>query len=456
MKMGNEILEAGSERPLFTKRALAALIGPLLVEQALGVMIGMADTVMVSSLGEAAVSSVSLVDNVNVLLFQVFSALAAGGAVVVSQYVGSGDRERGCDAAGQLYRVSFLLSAVIAIPSLLFNRAILTAVFGRLDENVLRGAMVYYMISAFSYPFLALYNAGAALFRAMGNSRVSMYASMVMNLVNVAGNALLIYGLKMGVAGAAAASLFARALGAVYLTARLRSPRNMIRVEKLWKPVFRRDMIGRILKIGVPNGLENGMFQIGKLVVMNLIASLGTMAIAANAVVSSMASLATLPGNGVGLGLITVVGQCMGAGRPDEASANVRRLMMACHAMMSVTCGALFFFSRQVVGFYNLSSEAGALASHIIRFYSVWCVLIWPESFTLPCALRGAGDARFTMTVSILSMWACRIGLCYLLTLRFGMGLPGVWVAMIIDWAVRMAAFVVRFARGKWRAIKVI
>ena len=456
MKTEDGGLGMGNERPLFSNRSLAALIGPLLVEQALAVMIGMVDTMMVSSLGEAAVSSVSLVDNVNLLMIQIFSALAAGGAVVVSQYVGSRDEENACESANQLYRASFITALAIALPSLLFNRSILTGVFGRLEEDVLGGAVTYYALTAFSYPFLALYFSGASVFRSMGNSRVSMRASLVMNLVNVTGNALLIYGFGLGVTGAGITTLFARALGAVYLTARLRSRKNAIHIEKIWKPAFRRDLIGRILGIGVPNGLENGMFQIGKLVVMNLIASLGTTAIAANAVVSSMASVATLPGNGVGLGMVTVVGQCMGAGRPDEAASNVRKLMLACHALMLVTCGALFAFSGQIVGLYSLSGEAGALAGRIFRFYSVWCFLIWPESFTLPSALRGAGDARFTMAVSMLSMWVCRIALCYLLTLRFGMGLAGVWVAMIIDWAMRMIAFIIRFARGKWRSIKVI
>ncbi|MBR3504469.1 MAG: MATE family efflux transporter [Clostridia bacterium] len=446
----------GNEKALFSNRSLAALIGPLIVEQALAVLIGMADTMMVSSLGEAAVSSVSLVDNVNLLMIQVFSALAAGGAVIVSQYVGSRDGANACESASQLYRASFLVSLAIALPSLLFSRAILTGVFGRLEEDVLSGAMTYYALTAVSYPFLALYFSGASVFRSMGNSRVSMYASLVMNLVNVAGNALLIYVVKLGVLGAALSTLLARVLGALYLTARLYNRKNAIYIEKIWMPSFRGGLIGRILKIGVPNGLENGMFQIGKLVVMNLIASLGTAAIAANAVVSSMASVCTLPGNGVGLGMVTVVGQCMGAGRPDEAASNVKKLMAASHALMLVTCGALFFFARQVIGFYGLSPEAAQTAYGIIRFYTVWCVLIWPESFTLPSALRGAGDARFTMLTAMLSMWLCRIGLCWLFTLRFGMGLKGVWVAMIIDWAVRMAAFIIRFARGKWRSIKVI
>ena len=449
--------EASARRgPIFTNRSLSALIGPLLVEQVLAVMIGMADTMMVSSLGEAAVSSVSLVDNVNLLLIQIFSALAAGGAVIASQYVGNRDRANACESGSQLYRMSLLASLAIALPSLLFNRPILTTVFGQLDEDVLRGAMTYYTLSALSFPFLALYNSGAALFRSMGNSRVSMYASMVMNLVNVAGNALLIYGAKLGVMGAGLSTLVARALGAVYLTVRLHNRKNDIYIEKVFIPLFRRELIGRILKIGVPNGLENGMFQIGKLVVMNLIASLGTAAIAANAVVSNMASFCMLPGMGIGLGMVTVVGQCMGAGRPDEAELNVKKLMLATHAMMFFTCAAVFIFARQLIGFYGLSAEAAEMAFRIIRFYTVCCFLIWPGSFTFPNALRGAGDARFTMVVAMLSMWICRIALCYLFVLRFNMGLFGVWVAMVLDWVGRVTAFIIRFKRGKWRTIKVI
>ena len=449
-------MDRAEGKPVFTNRALVSLIGPLLIEQALAVTIGMADTVMVSQLGEAAVSAISLVDGVNILLIQVFSALAAGGAVVTSQYVGSRDRENACASARQLYQLSFLCALAIAAPSLLFNRAILTTVFGKLEESVLAGAMTYYTLSALSYPFLALYNSGAALFRSMGNSKVSMYASVVMNIVNVGGNALLIYGLKLGVAGAGIATLLSRALGAVYLTWLLRKRDNAVYVDRLAKIRFSRSMVGKILKIGVPNGLENGMFQIGKLLVMNLIASLGTAAIAANAIGNTMAGLAVLPGNGIALGMVTVVGQCMGAGRPDEAVSNVRKLMIACHALMLLTCSVLVIFVRQLVGFYHLSPEADRMAVEIISFYGVASFLMWPESFTLPCALRGAGDARFTMIVSMASMWLFRIGFSYLLTLRCGMGLMGVWIAMVIDWVARVTAFIIRFARGRWRRIKVI
>ncbi len=443
-------------RPLFTNRSLARLIGPLLIEQALAVTIGMADTVMVSSLGEAAVSSISLVDSINILLIQIFSALAAGGAVVASQYVGSRDRANACEAACQLCRVAFLAAVAIAVPCILFNRPIIPLVFGQLDEDVYNGALTYFLLSALSYPFLALYNSGAALFRSMGNSMISMLASLAMNIVNVCGNALLIYGLRWGVAGAGIATLFSRAMGAVLLMRLLRSRENVIFIEKLWQPRFHRGLIRRILKIGVPNGMENGSFQVGKLLVMNLIASLGTASIAANAVSNTIAGFAVLPGSGIAIGMVTVVGQCMGARRPDEAVLCVKKLMLSCHAMMLFTCSALLIFVRPLVGFFNLSPEARDMAVSILRLYGVSSFLIWPESFTLPGALRGAGDARFTMIVAMLSMWIFRIGFSYLIALTFHMGVLGVWIAMLIDWVARVICFITRWTRGKWRALRVI
>ena len=449
-------MQVAENKPLFNRRSLVSLIGPLLVEQALAVTIGMADTVMVSGLGEAAVSSISLVDSISVLLIQVFSALAAGGAVVVSQYVGSRDQKNACAAANQLFQIAFLCAMVIAIPSLLFNRAILGAVFGELEPAVMSGAMTYYALCAVSYPFLAVYNSGAAVFRSMGNSRVSMYASIVMNIVNVAGNALLIFVVKIGVAGAGISTLISRALGAVILTALLCKKNQPVHLDKVWQFRFTKGIVSRILRMGVPNGLENGMFQIGKLLVMRLIAGMGTAAIAANAIGNTLSGIAVLPGSGIGLGMVTVVGQCMGARRPDEAAHNTKLLMIASHALMLITCSIEFFFAHQIIGLFELSEEAYVMAVNVTMFYDVCSFLFWPESFTLPCALRGAGDARFTMIVSMLSMWIFRIGFSFLLVKVFNLGLMGVWEAMVIDWLARIVCFIIRFARGKWRSIQLI
>ena len=298
------------ENPLFfSNHALVRLLVPLVIEQLLAVTIGMADTVMVTSVGEAAVSGISLVDSINILFIQVFSALASGGAIVTAQYLGRQERKNACIAAKQLLYATTALAAIIMAVALIFHRALLRLIFGNIDPAVMENAIVYFQLSAVSYPFLAVYNAGAALFRSMGNSKVSTLVSFLMNVVNIGGNAVLIYGFHWGVAGAATASLVSRAMAAVIMLVLICHKNNPIHIEKVWKPELHFDMIRRILKIGVPNGVENGMFQIGKLIVQGLVATFGTSAIAANAIANTIASFINTPGTAIQLGLATVVGQ---------------------------------------------------------------------------------------------------------------------------------------------------
>ncbi|MEG0767035.1 MAG: MATE family efflux transporter [Clostridia bacterium] len=320
----------------------------------------------------------------------------------------------------------------------------------------MQGAKTYFWLSALSFPSLALYNACAALYRAMGNSKVSMLTSLLMNLVNIVGNAILIYGFGLGVAGAAIASLFSRTLGAILMLFLIVRPTHAIFISKLYRPSLHADMVGRILRIGIPNGLENSMFQVGKLLVQGLIASFGTSAIAANAIANSVASLANTPGAAIGLGLVTVVGQCMGARAPDQAVHYTRRLMRLTYLCMGVFDVMLFLLAGPLVRMFHLSPEAASSATFILRTFAVSAIFLWPLSFTTPNALRAAGDARFTMLTSILSMWLFRIGLSYVFGRFFHMGVLGVWIAMYVDWAVRALAFTLRFERGKWRHIQVI
>ncbi len=449
-------LEQEARRELFDRKALARLLVPLLIEQLLALTIGMADTVMVSSLGEAAVSAVSLVDGINVLLLSILSAMATGGAVVASQYLGHRDEQQACNSARQLYQLTFLGALAVAVVCLTFNRALLRGIFGHVEEAVLDGAVIYFALTALSYPFMALYNSGAALFRSMGNSKVSMYISLVMNLANIGGNALMIFGFHWGVAGAGAATLLSRIVGAVAVTWLLMDRHHPIHLHKLHKISFQKDMVGRILRVGVPNGLENGMFQVGKLLVLNLTSSFGTAAIAANAICNTVAGVAVLPGSTVGLAMVTVVGQCMGAGDSEQADRGIRRLMLLTHGAMLVTGLGVALLNGPLVDIFNLSGEAAAMARSVLRMYGLTSLVFWPTSFTLPCGLRGAGDARFTMLVSVGSMWACRIGLSYLLGGYMGMGLMGVWIAMSLDWVMRDAFYLPRWLSGKWKTMKVI
>lgn len=441
---------------MFTRKALCLLIIPLVIEQILAVTIGMADTVMVARVGEAAVSGISLVDTINVLLINIFSALATGGAVVSSQYLGRQDNKNACVAAKQLLWAIFILSSVIMVLALAGRTVLLDLIFGHIEDDVMAYAQTYFWLSAISYPFLAIYNSGAALFRAMGNSKISMLTSLLMNIINISGNAILIYGFNMGVAGAGTATLASRATGAVVMVILLRNGTNPIHVRDPWKPQFHFAMVKNILKIGVPNGMENGMFQIGKILVQGLIASFGTAAIAANAVANNLANIQILPGSAIGLAMITVVGQCVGAHDYKQAKMYALKLLKVTYLSMFALDLFLLAIATPLINFYQLSQEASSTAWQLILYHTICSVVIWPSAFTLPNALRAAGDVKFTMFTSIFSMWVFRIGLSYVLGEWLQLGVLGVWFAMFIDWVFRAIFFIQRFLREKWKHRQVI
>lgn len=441
---------------MFTRKDLYKLILPLVVEQLLAVTIGMADTVMVASVGEAAVSGISLVDSINILLINIFSALATGGAIIAAQYIGREDRGNACVAAKQLLLAATAVSLFIMAACLIWQRPLLGTIFGQTEALVMQNANTYFLLSALSYPFLAVYNSGAALFRAMGNSKVSMFTSVVMNVINISGNAMLIYGFHLGVAGAGIASLVSRATGAVIMFVLLQNRRNLIHIEKIWRLEFKPQMVKNILRIGVLNGLENGMFQVGKILVQSLIASFGTVAIAANAVANNIASVAQIPGAAIGLGMITVVGQCVGARDYQQAKKYTLKLTGAAYVTMISLNLVVLVLLNTLVGFFNLSATGASLAREVMLWQIVCSSLLWPASFTLPNGLRASNDVKFTMLVSIFSMWVFRIGFSYLLASFFQMGLLGVWIAMYVDWICRIVFFMVRFFRGKWMNKQII
>lgn len=445
-----------TKAPMFTRRQLVTLIWPLLLEQFLSVSMGMADTLMVSGVGEAAVSSVSLVDSLNILILQILAALASGGAVVASQYLGRQDGDNARRSAAQLFSVVGIATGAAMVVCIVLSRVILRGVFGSIDEDVMAFSQIYFIISAVSYPFMGLYSAGAALFRAQGNSKVSMRASLVMNVINIGGNALLIYGFGLGVLGAALATLFGRVVAAVWVLVQQQQMENPLRVSEPADLLPRRELAGRILAIGVPSGLENGMFQIGKLCVSSLTSTLGTAAIAANAVAGTVSTMANIPGNTMSLAMIPVVGRCLGAGDKKQAKHYAWLLLGIAAAGLLVTNVVLLLVIPAVAGWFSLSAEALAMCVTVVRWFSVFSVFFWAGSFTLPNALRSGGDAKFTMLVSIVSMWTFRVVLSYFFVLQLHMGLTGVWFGMFIDWICRCLCFGIRFLRGKWMEHEVI
>lgn len=443
---------------LFSRDALIRLIVPLIIEQLLLMTVGMADTVMVTTAGEATVSGVSLVDNINTLIIQIFSALSTGGAVVVAQYLGRQETHSAKTAAKQLLYVMTGISAVLMILALIFRQHILSLIFGQVEPAVMDSALVYFLLTAAAYPFMGIYNAGAALFRAMGNSKVSMINSFIINVINILVNAILIFGFGMGAAGAGIGTLVSRIAAAVIIMVMLRHPGLTVQVDDIFHFEFNGSMIRRILFIGIPTGMENGMFQAGKLMVLNLITTFGTSAVAANAIANSISGVINVPGSAMGLAIITVIGRCIGAGDTRQAVHYTKLLVGCSYLSMLIMGSALFFSADFLVTLFNLSPEAMAMASQVLKLCAIANMLFWPMAFTLPNSLRAAGDAVFTMVVSLTTMFVCRVALSYVFACSWGLGLGmlGVWLAMFCDWIVRAVCFLWRYWRGSWKKIHVI
>lgn len=437
---------------MFSGKELTRLLLPLIIEQLLNVLVGMVDVLMVAAVGEAAVSGVSLVDSVNILAIQILAALATGGAVVCSQYIGKKAPEQACQAAGQLVVITFGGAALFTVAALAGGRNLLRVIFGSVETEVMDNALIYFRLTSLSFPFLGLYNSCAALYRSMGNSRISMMTSLVMNGMNVVGNGICIYGLHMGVEGVAIPTLISRVFAALLMAYLIRSPQNTIRITGLKELRLRPAMIRRILGVGIPSGLENGMFQFGKVTLQSLVSTLGTASIAGYAVASNLVTFLYLPGNALGLGLITIVGQCIGAGEFEQAKKYTRRLIAADYGLLLVIGLVLGFGSTFLVGLYNLSPEASKMAEALLIVHC-FAMVIWPPSFLLPNALRAGLDARFTMMISVFSMWLFRIGFAWLFVRVFQLGVLGVWYGMFIDWLFRGSVFLMRF-RGFTRRVR--
>ena len=436
---------------LFTNRQLLTLLWPLIIEQMLEILVGMADTVMVSSVGEAAISGVSLVDMINQLIITLFGALATGGAVVTSQHLGAKRPEDAAKSAGQLVGLSAILGVGVAAFCLITRTAQLRLFFGTITDEVMQACLTYFTITALSFPFLALYNAGAAIFRSTGNSAVSMKVSVIVNGINFCGNALCVFVLKMGVAGVAVPTLISRAVGACIILALAARQDYQLRITPQSVTRFEGRTVKSVLYIGIPSAFENSLFQAGRILVVSMISTFGTVQIAANAVANNLDGMGCIPGQAIGLAMITVVGRCVGAGDNEQTVFYTRKLLLWAYISMGIFNGGILLFLKPLVGIYALSGETMALAILLVQIHAGSGLFLWPASFVLPNALRAANDVKFTMVVSVLSMAVWRLGFSYLLCVRMGWGAVGVWIAMVIDWVCRVICFVARMKSGAWK-----
>lgn len=459
------------ERKIFSDHTLKLLILPLFFEQLLEVLVGVSDTFMVSYAGEAAVSGVSLVNMFNTVFLYLFSALAAGGAVVVSQYIGSRDRKNGSLAAGQLVMTAAVFSAAAMAVCLILNRQLLRLLFGEVDRDVMEACVTYLQISAYSYPAIAIYNAGASIYRSMGKTNVTMNISLAANGINIAGNALGVFVFHAGVAGVAYPSLIARTFSAVVillLCFRQKDPAAEagckaasecpVRVSLVWRNIFRLDgsMVKRILGIAVPNGIENGLFQLVKVALSSITALFGTVQIAANGVAQSFWSVAALMGTSLGLAFVTVIGQCMGAGDPEAADYYMRKLLRITILASVLWNGLILLAAPFVLKGYALSDEAARLVVILVLIHNIFNALFYPLSGALANGLRAAGDVKFTMYVSVFSTIGCRVVFSVLFGIWMDLGVIGIAFAMCLDWMIRAVFFWIRFRGGRWKEFRVI
>lgn len=435
---------------LFTNKQLWMILLPVVIEQVLNSLMGTVDTMMVSNVSSAAISAVSLVDSINVLVIQVFAALAAGGTIICSQYMGQQDTKRATEAAKQLLFIITAIALVLTVVCVVFQIPLLHLIFGTVEAAVMNEAEVYFLYTAISFPFIALFNAGSSVFRAQENTRLPMTISVISNIINIVGNAFLIFVCHMGVAGAALSTLFSRIFCAVVVLYFLRNPKEQISIREYGKIRPDGKKIRMILSLGIPTGIENGMFQFGKLAIQSTVSTLGTAAIAAQAMTNILENLNGMGAMGIGIGLMNVVGECIGAGRKDEAVYYTKKLSGVAEIVIVISCLLILALTKPVIYLGGMTKESGDMCFYMMCWITLVKPIVWVASFVPGYAMRAAGDVKFSMILSCLTMWLCRVSLCVVLCRVFGFGPIAVWIGMFADWTMRGIFYLLRFHSRKW------
>lgn len=441
---------------MFSNKELVALLVPLILESALNMLIGMCDTIMVSRCGEAAVSGVSLVDTVSNLFLTLFSAAATGGAVVCSQYLGHKEEENARETARNIILLSVIAGVFVALVILPFRMQVIDIFFGHIATDVRTYAGDYFFFVTLSYPFLAIYQAEAAICRSESKTKRTFLVAVVMNIVNIAGNAILIFIFNLGPTGAAISTFASRVIGAGILFFSLLDKKELLSISGITRTKINRKLTKRILKIALPSGIEGSLFHVGKILVTSLVSSLGTSAVAINAVINNYNSYSNIPGNAINLAIITVIGRCRGNDNFDDIKYYTRKLLAIIYAATLAVSIPLYIWSPEVVSFYGLEQSSIVQAVPIARRCLVVCFLIWPLSFSVPSVLKAVGDAKFIMYVSFSSMWIMRVFGAFVFIKLLNVGVEGVWFAMYLDWVVRSILFIYRYKSEKWKKISVI
>lgn len=441
---------------MYSKGDLKKLIYPLIVEQVMVSLMGIVDTIMVSNVGEAAVSAVSCVDSINKLIIYMLQSVATGGVIICSQYLGYGDKKKADDSAGQVLLCAVFLSVAISVFCIAFKNGLLSLIFGSVETSVMEASRMYFLITAFSFPGMAVFTTCSAIYRATGESKLPMLVSAGSNVLNIIGNAILLFVVKMGVAGAALSTTISVTVAGVFMLSAMRKPGLSIRLGKLTKLRPHLKTMLWVLKIGIPTGIENSMFQFGKIVVQSTVSTLGTAAIASNAIVISLELISSMPPMGMYIGLMTIVGTCIGAGRVDDAKYYIRSFTRIGALVIFILGWIVFALTLPISRFAGLSDEAVDLTVKIMLMISILKPFLWPNGFIPNNGMRAAGDGLYSMITSTISMWIARVLLSTILCRYFSLGLFGIWIGYEADWAVRSIFNIHRFRSGKWLRHKVM
>ena len=441
---------------LYSNKALLYLFIPLLVEYALEFFVGLADSIMVASLGEAAISGVSLVDFLMQLLIFSFSALATGGAVVAGQYLGDRQLDKAKNSATQLVWFSTILSIILMIVVVLLRQILIGVLFGQIEADVWHNADMYLYIVALSIPFIAIYNAGAAIFRTTNDATLPMKIMLVCDVLNILGNAYCIYFLGWDVRGVAIPTVISRVVAAIAVMYFAVDEDYKLHIKRTFRHRFDTKILKKVLQVGIPYGIENGLFQLGRVLVLSLVSTFGTMAIAANSVGYAIGIFSVLPGFAINLGLTAVISNCVGANDYDQARYYNKKCLILVFISHIIINLIIFAILPMVLGIYNLSAETARMTTEMVIWHGIFAIVVWPLSFTIPATFRGAGDSKSVMYISLAVMFTCRIALSYVIADWMGVGVFGTWIAMFIDWYVRAGIYIYRYFSNKWTEYRVV
>ena len=441
---------------LYSNRALLYLFIPLLVEYALEFFVGLADSIMVASLGEAAISGVSLVDFLMQLLIFSFSALATGGAVVAGQYLGDRQLDKAQNSATQLVWFSTMLSTVLMVVVVLLRQVLIGVLFGQIEADVWHNADMYLYIVALSIPFIAIYNAGAAIFRTTNDATLPMKIMLVCDVLNILGNAYCIYFLGWDVRGVAIPTVISRVVAAIAVMYFAVDEDYKLHIKRTFRHRFDTKILKKVLQVGIPYGIENGLFQLGRVLVLSLVSTFGTMAIAANSVGYAIGIFSVLPGFAINLGLTAVISNCVGANDYEQARYYNKKCLILVFISHVIINLMIFAILPMVLGIYNLSAETARMTTEMVIWHGIFAIVVWPLSFTIPATFRGAGDSKSVMYISLAVMFTCRIALSYVIADWMGIGVFGTWIAMFIDWYVRAGIYIYRYFSNKWTEYRVV